>query len=67
MFVVSKDSAAVWIYVDLKPLNKNDLWEVHPIPKVETTQAQLSGARFVSKLDANNGFWQIPLLMNPNF
>ncbi len=28
---------------------------------VEQTLAQVSGARYFSKLDANSGFWQIPL------
>jgi len=31
------------------------------MPKVDTTLAQLSGAKLFSKLDANSGFWQIPL------
>ena len=35
--------------------------EVHPLPTVDETLAQLSGARVFSKLDANSGFWQIPL------
>jgi len=32
------------------------------MPKVDTTLAQLSGAIVFSKLDANSGFWQIPLV-----
>ena len=35
----------------------NVLREVHPIPKVDETLAQLSGATLFSKLDANSGFW----------
>ena len=35
--------------------------KVYPIPKVDKTLAQLSGATLFSKLDANSGFWQIPL------
>ena len=31
------------------------------MPKVDTTLAQLTGATMFSKLDANSGFWQIPL------
>ena len=33
----------------------------YPIPKVDETLVQLSGATVFSKLDANSGFWQIPL------
>ena len=61
MVVVPKRSGAVRICVDLKPLNQNVLREVHPIPQVDETLAQLSGATVFSKLDANSGFWQIPL------
>ena len=35
--------------------------EVHPIPKVEDTLAKITGATIFSRLDANCGFWQIPL------
>eukprot|EP00731_Ephydatia_muelleri_P032481 Em0024g25a len=34
---------------------------VYPLPKVDETLAQLAGAKIFSKLDANSGFWQIPL------
>ena len=61
MVIVPKRSGAVRICVDLKPLNQSVLREVHPIPKVDETLAQLSGATVFSKLDANSGFWQIPL------
>ena len=50
MVVVPKDCGAVRICVDLKPLNENVLREVHPMPKVDTTLAQLSGAAVFSKL-----------------
>ena len=40
------------------------LREVHPLPKVDETLAQLSGAKLFSKLDANSGFWKIPLSQN---
>ena len=51
----------VRICVDLKPQNHSVLREVHPLPKVDDTLAQLAGAKLFSKLDANSGFWQIPL------
>ena len=51
--------SAIRICVDLKCLNQNVLREVHPLPKVDNTLAQLSGATIFGKLDANSGFWQI--------
>ena len=59
--VVPKKSGGVRICVDLKPLNESVLRETHPLPDVDETLAQLTGATVMSKLDANSGFWQIPL------
>ena len=61
MVVVPKKNGSVRICVDLKPLNESVLREVHPIPRVDEALAQLAGASVFSKLDANCGFWQIPL------
>ena len=61
MVVVPKPSGATRICVDLKPLNNNVLREPHPIPAVDDILAQLTGATHFTKLDANSGFWQIPL------
>ena len=61
MVVVPKKSGDVRICVDLKALNESVMRETHPIPKVDDTLAQLSGAALFTKLDVNNGFWQIPL------
>ena len=61
MVVVPKKIGSIKICVDLKPLNTNVQREVHPLPQVEDTLAQLSGATIFCKLDANSGFWQIPL------
>ena len=61
MVVVPKDGGTVRICVDLKPQNRSVLREVHPMPKVDKTLAQVSGSTVFSKLDANSRFWQIPL------
>ena len=55
---VPKSRGDVRICVDLRHLNQIVMREVHPLPKVEE---QLTGAKLFSKLDANSGFWQIPL------
>ena len=61
MVVVPKRNGKVRICVDLKPLNECVLREVHPLPRVDETLARLTGATVFSKLDANSGFWQVPL------
>ena len=57
MAVVPKSNGSV----DLKALNQSVLREIHPIPRVDEILAQLAGATYFTKLDANSGFWQIPL------
>ena len=61
MVIVPKCSGDVRLCVDLKALNESVMRKAHSIPKVDSTLAQLSGAAVFSKLDANSGFWQIPL------
>ena len=60
MVVVRKKTGNVRICVDMKLLNEHVVREIYPIPKVDTL-AQLAGATTFSKIDANSGFWQIPL------
>jgi len=61
MVVVLKKDKTVRLCVDLKPLNASVLRETHPLSKVDDILAQLAGAKIFLKLDANSGFWQIPL------
>ena len=61
MVVVPKPGGKVRICVDLTRLNESVRRERHPLPAVEQALAQLAGARVFTKLDANSGFWQIPL------
>ena len=60
MVVAPKASGEARICVDMKPLIEHVLREVHPMPKVGTTLAQLTGAKMFSKMDVNSGFLQIP-------
>ena len=61
MVVVPKTNGRVRICVDLTKLNESVYRERHILPAVDQTLAQIAGARYFSKLDANSGFWQIPL------
>ena len=61
MVVVPKPNRKVRIWVDLTKLKESILRENHPLPCVDHTLGQLAGAEVFSKVDANSGFWQIPL------
>ena len=61
MVAVPKPNGSVRICVDLRPLNLCVMRETFPLPTVDDVLAQLSGATIFSKLDANSGFWQVPL------
>ena len=47
--------------VEYRRQNENVYRENHPLPVVDQILMQLTGAQLFSKLDANPGFWQIPL------
>ena len=60
MVVVPKKSSKVRLCVDLKPLNKSVMRETYPIPKVDDTLAQLTGAKVVTSTDyIHNTIWEI--------
>ena len=61
MVVVPKPNGQVRICVDLTKLNESVRRERYPLKAVDETLAQLAGAKVFTKLDANSGFWQIPL------
>ena len=61
MVPVPKKSVAVCICVDLKRLNESIQREVYPLSTVDDTLGWLTGATVFSRLDANSGFWQVPL------
>lgn len=61
LVVVPKANGKVLICIDLTKLNESVLRKRHPLPAVEPTPAQISGAMVFLTLDTNLGFWQIPL------
>lgn len=58
---VLKKNGSVRICVDFTELNKYIVRERLVLPSVDETLAQMAGAKLFSKLDANSGFWQVPL------
>ena len=58
---VLRPNGSVHICVDLTHLNKAVQHEIHPMPSVDENLAKLGDKKIFSKLNANSGFWQIPL------
>ena len=61
MVVVPKKAGAVRICMDFTKMNESVCREKFILPSVEHTLGMLAGATVFSKLDANMGFWQVPL------
>lgn len=62
MVVVPKPGQSkVRICTDYTELNKYILREIHPMSTVDSSLALLGRGVIFSKIDANSGFWQIPL------
>ena len=58
---VPKPNGNVRLCVDLTQLNKAVQREIHQMPSADESLAKLGKSRFFTKLDANSGFWQLPL------
>ncbi|XP_030204757.1 uncharacterized protein K02A2.6-like [Gadus morhua] len=59
--VPKKNSQQLRLCVDFTGLNQYVCREKYVLPSVDQSLGMLAGARIFSKLDANMGFWQIPL------
>ena len=61
MVVVPKTDGSVRVCVDLTHLNESVQREVHPMASVDESLAKLGQSKIFTRLDANSGFWQLPL------
>ena len=61
MVCVPKPNGKDRICVDLTQLNEAVKREVYLMPSVDESPSKLGQGKVFSKLDANSGFWQIPL------
>ena len=59
---VIKPDESIRLCIDLTQLNKNIERELYQLESVEETIAKLGkGCKIMTKLDANSGYWQLPL------
>lgn len=61
LVIVEKKGGGIRICMDPRHINENIKRERYELPRREDIEAELAGARWFSKLDANRGFYQIPL------
>ena len=59
--VPKADSSQIRICADLTNLNKAVKRGTHPSSSVDSSLAKVAGAKFMTKLDATSGYYQIPL------
>ncbi|XP_025263219.1 uncharacterized protein K02A2.6-like, partial [Camponotus floridanus] len=64
MVIVSKKDGDLRICLNLQPLNKAIKREHYMFPTMDEIAAKLVGAKYFCKLDAQSGFWMIPLDKN---
>ena len=61
MVPVPKKNGKVRICVDFTALNRNVCRERYILPTVDESLTKLSEGKVFSTLDANSGFWQVPM------
>ena len=59
--IVEKPDGSLRVCLVPKDLNENLKREHYPLPTFEEISMRLTGAKFFTKLNANKGYWQIPL------
>ncbi|KFD59504.1 hypothetical protein M514_08725, partial [Trichuris suis] len=59
--MVRKQDASWRFCVDYRRLNAITKRDVYPLPRMDDVLDRLGGARYFSKLDLKNGYWQIPV------
>ena len=59
LVIVEKADGRLRVFLDPSDLNKVIKREHHPMPTAETVMSEMSEAKYFSKLDASNGYWQI--------
>ena len=59
LVIVEKADERLRVCLDPSDLNKVIKREHHPMPTAETVMSEMSEAKYFSKLEAQNGYWQI--------
>ena len=61
LVTVEKPNGKLRVYLDPRDLNKTIKKQHYKLPTAEELFSEMTGARYFSKLDASNGYWQIKI------
>ena len=67
MVVTEKKTGELRICIDPRDINKHIQREYYYLPTQDEITRRLAGVQYFTKLDANHGFWQIPLDTESSF
>jgi len=59
--VVQKKDKSLRICVDYRRLNSLSEMDAYPMPRIDEVIDRLGAASFISTMDLNRGYWQVPL------
>jgi hypothetical protein len=61
LVMVKKKTGELRPCIDLRKLNAITIPDYYPLPKVSNTLDRVAGSFYLTSLDLNKGFWQLPL------
>ena len=61
LVTVENPNGKLRVYLDPRDLNKTIKKQHYKLPTAEELFSEMTGARYFSKLDASNGYWQIKI------
>lgn len=59
--LVRKDDSSIRLCCDYRALNSITVFDLRPMPRMDDLLNEVSRAKFISKIDHTQGYWQIPL------
>ena len=59
--IVRKKDGAIRFCIDYRKLNQRTIKDAYAIPRIDDTLHLLAGAKYFTKLDLKNGYWQVEL------
>ena len=62
LFTKKKDGG-LCICIDYHVLNKNTITDSYPLPQIDEILTRLKGARYFSRLDLRDGYYQLPIAL----